>query len=138
MHIARVVQVQVQVILRPTVSRPVGEFVLVPGPLLGPWPDFNSLCLTISFFSVKGALNHIPYEQGVQSKVKVKSQGHVSVGRNFCYHLEGCIRSMQCNVELGYQLSSLALNLRTLTLVPTCAVVFFLTFFFFFFQQVAF
>jgi hypothetical protein len=30
--------------------RSVGQFVLVSGPLWGPWPDFNFLCLTITFF----------------------------------------------------------------------------------------
>jgi hypothetical protein len=39
-------------------------------------------------------------------KIKVKSQSHASAGRNFqCYHWEGCVGSMQCNVEFGYQLS---------------------------------
>jgi hypothetical protein len=48
------VQVQVQVILRPTVSRPL---VLVSGPLWGTGPDFNFLCLTIIFFLLRlGAL----------------------------------------------------------------------------------
>jgi hypothetical protein len=33
-------------------------------------------------------------------------QNHVSAVRNFqCYHWEGCMWSMQCNVEFGYQLS---------------------------------
>jgi hypothetical protein len=30
--------------------RSVGQFVLVPGPLWGTWPDFNFLYLTITFF----------------------------------------------------------------------------------------
>jgi hypothetical protein len=39
-------------------------------------------------------------------KVKVKSQSHVSAGRNFqSYHWEGCMGCMECNVEVGYQLS---------------------------------
>jgi hypothetical protein len=33
-------------------------------------------------------------------------RSHVNVARNFqCYHWEGCMGSMQCNVEFGYQLS---------------------------------
>jgi hypothetical protein len=33
-------------------------------------------------------------------------RSHISAVRNFqCYHWEGCMRSMQCNVEFGYQLS---------------------------------
>jgi hypothetical protein len=30
--------------------RSVGQFALVSGPLWGSWPDFNYLCLTITFF----------------------------------------------------------------------------------------
>jgi hypothetical protein len=53
-------------------------------------------------FSVLGSLTHIPYEQGDPAQ----SQSHVSAGRNFqCYHWEGCMGSMQCNVKFGYQLS---------------------------------
>jgi hypothetical protein len=81
--------------------------------------------------------------------------------RNFlCYHWEGCMWSMQCNMEFGYQLiiwsgtkeitenldrvgrshylldanwllaSSPALNTRALTLVPICV------FFFLFFESI--
>jgi hypothetical protein len=42
----------------------------------------------------------------IRPEVKVKSESYVSVGRNvYCCHSEGCMRSMQCNVEFGYQLS---------------------------------
>jgi hypothetical protein len=47
-----------------------------------------------------------PMKRVIQPEVKVKSQSYVSVGRNFqCYHWESCMGSMQCNVEIGYQLS---------------------------------
>jgi hypothetical protein len=36
----RRVEVQVQVILRPTASRPVGQSVLTSGPIWDPWPHF--------------------------------------------------------------------------------------------------
>jgi hypothetical protein len=68
---------QVQVILRPTVSRPVRFDV---GPLQVQWPDFNFLCLTILYSSCRApslkrgkicnlkynhSLNHSPPLQGV-------------------------------------------------------------------------
>jgi hypothetical protein len=91
-------------------------------------------------------------------------QSHVSAVRNFqYYHWEGCMGSMKCNVEFGYQLSicsgtkenhgkpwsswpvagpsecnwllasSPALNPWTLTLVPTLCYCIFFSVFFLFF-----
>jgi hypothetical protein len=75
--------VQVQVILQPTVSRPVR---LIFGPLWSPWSYFNFLCSTITFFLLRvglpdlltyqrlpqpggpGPLTHIPQSQSQKSK----------------------------------------------------------------------
>jgi hypothetical protein len=59
--------------------RPVNQYVLVPSPL---------------------GIKAIPSEK-FQFNIR-----RCTLRRNFwCYHWEGCMRSMQCNVEFGYQLS---------------------------------
>jgi hypothetical protein len=58
--------------------RPVNQYVLVPSPL-----------------GIKG----VPSEK-FEFDIR-----RWTLGRNFwCYRWEGCMRSMQCNVEFGYQL----------------------------------
>jgi hypothetical protein len=60
-------------------QRPVNQYVLVPSPL-----------------GIKG----VPSEK-FQFDIR-----KCTLRRNcWCYHWEGCMRSMQCNVEFGYQLS---------------------------------
>jgi hypothetical protein len=93
----------------------------------------------------------VPSPLGIKEAPSEKFQFNIrrcTLRRNFwCYHLEGCMRSMQCNVEFGYQLSicsgttgnldrvgrsqdlpdanwllasSPALHTQALTLVPIC------------------
>jgi hypothetical protein len=59
---------------------------------------------------------HIPQEQDGPVRIQKSSQsvlepsprglrGAPSKRNLLCHHWEGCMRSMQCNVEFGYQLS---------------------------------
>jgi hypothetical protein len=85
-------QVQFEIILRPTVCRPVGLSPLFDNYFL------SSRCAAPWSIS---SMN-----RRIQPEIKVQSQSYVNVGRNFLiYRWEGCMWSIQCNVEFGYQLS---------------------------------
>jgi hypothetical protein len=80
------------------------------------WEDGSVICSAMCKFNFKlyfdrRSVGHFALvvsllNRVIQSEVKVKSQSYTSVARNFqCYHWEGCMGSMQCNMEFGYQLS---------------------------------
>jgi hypothetical protein len=71
------VQVQVQAILRPTASRSIRHG--------GPWPDFNFLCLTITFFFHVEHLHPYPHEKCCSAqRPSQKSKSTIT----FFFHVE--------------------------------------------------
>jgi hypothetical protein len=113
-----IIQVEVEVVLRPTVSRPLRLGVVPPigkGDQMmrglvcnlqfndasssyiaadgqsassswcrAPWPDFNFLCLTVTFFLFRvGRPRPYPPWTGWSSPKSKSKVSHVSVGRNF-------------------------------------------------------
>jgi hypothetical protein len=122
------VPVEVEVTLRPTVSRPVSLGVRRPSGTRDQFYFrleifFRQLQVCNLLYNCFWALPELsllgrrPAEltaifycliwdsPNLESQVLV-FRCHVRAERNFqCYHWEGCMGSMQCNVEFGYQLS---------------------------------